>query len=186
MVIIGVTGTNGAGKGTVTDYLVNKKGFVHYSARAFIVEEIKRRGMPVDRDSMNIVSNDLRKQHSPSYIIEQYLERALREGKNTVIESIRTEGEVDLLHEHGALLISVDADQNVRYARIRARKNESDHVTFEKFVELEELESFSTDPTKHNISGVMQKADIHLLNNGTVEELEQALESELTQRGLLS
>lgn len=185
MIIVGITGTSGAGKGTVTDFLVHKKGFVHFSARAFIVEEIERRGLPVDRDSMIAVSNDLRKKHSPSYIIEQYVDRALKEGKNAVIESIRTEGEVDLLHAKGALLIAVDADQKLRYERACARKSESDHVTFEKFVEQEEIEKFSTDPGKHNISGVMQKADIHLMNNGTVEELEQALLDELTKRNLI-
>ena len=61
MFIIGITGTHGAGKGTVTNYLVNKKGFKHYSARDFIVDEIKKRSLLVDRDSMREVSNDLRK-----------------------------------------------------------------------------------------------------------------------------
>ena len=34
MIIIGITGTLGAGKGTIVDYLVKQKGFVHYSVRA--------------------------------------------------------------------------------------------------------------------------------------------------------
>jgi dephospho-CoA kinase len=179
MLIIGITGTSGAGKGTVTEYLVTKKGFRHYSARAFIVEEIERRGLPVDRDSMIAVSNDLRKKHSPSYIIEQYVLRAEKEGKNAVIESIRTEGEAELLHQKGALLISVDADQKIRYERIHARKNETDNVTFEEFQVQEEIEKFSADPGKHSISSVMKMADIHLVNNGTVEELECMVEEAL-------
>jgi dephospho-CoA kinase len=32
--IIGITGTDGAGKGAVVDYLVAQKGFTHYSGRA--------------------------------------------------------------------------------------------------------------------------------------------------------
>ena len=71
MITIGITGTLGAGKGTIVDYLIKNKGFVHYSVRSFITEEINRRGLPVNRDSMTMVGNDLRAQHSPSWIVEQ-------------------------------------------------------------------------------------------------------------------
>ena len=48
--IIGLTGSFGAGKGVVVDYL-KTKGFKHYAARDFITEEINRRNLPVNRDS---------------------------------------------------------------------------------------------------------------------------------------
>lgn len=66
MNIIGITGTLGAGKGTIVDYLI-KKGYVHYSVRAFIAEEVRRRGMEVNRDSLTLVANDLRASHSQLY-----------------------------------------------------------------------------------------------------------------------
>ncbi|HVW71909.1 MAG TPA: AAA family ATPase, partial [Candidatus Paceibacterota bacterium] len=68
--IIALTGTNGAGKGAVVDYLVKDKGFAHHSMSGFITDEIKRRGMPVNRDSMNIVGNDLRKTYHPAHVAE--------------------------------------------------------------------------------------------------------------------
>ena len=71
MLIIGITGTLGSGKGTIVDFLVKEKGFAHYSVRALVSEEIVRRGMEVNRDSMVIVANELRKQNSPSYITDQ-------------------------------------------------------------------------------------------------------------------
>ncbi|HEX3095769.1 MAG TPA: AAA family ATPase, partial [Patescibacteria group bacterium] len=46
MIIIGITGTAGSGKGTVVEYLVSKYGFKHYSARGFITEELVRRNLP--------------------------------------------------------------------------------------------------------------------------------------------
>ncbi len=61
--IIGITGTSGAGKGTVVDYLL-KKGFKHYSVRDFLTEEILKRGLEPNRDNMIFVANELRKNPS--------------------------------------------------------------------------------------------------------------------------
>lgn len=43
MLIIGITGTNGAGKGTVVEYLVKEKGFSHYSVSGYLTQILKRR-----------------------------------------------------------------------------------------------------------------------------------------------
>lgn len=40
MQIIGITGTLGAGKGTVVDYLVKNKGFNHFSVGDYLIDEI--------------------------------------------------------------------------------------------------------------------------------------------------
>ena len=61
--VIGITGTNGAGKGTVVDYLVNTRGFKHHSARELIFEEVDKQGLPRNRNSTNLVANELRKIH---------------------------------------------------------------------------------------------------------------------------
>lgn len=133
MTIIGITGTLGAGKGTVVDYLV-VKGFAHYSARDFITREIERRELPVNRDTMTIVANDLRATHSPSYIAETLYDEAAAAGKNAVIESLRTEGEIAALRAKGNfLLIAVDADPKIRYERIIARGSETDKISLKNF-----------------------------------------------------
>jgi hypothetical protein len=36
-----------------------------------LIEEIKKRNLPVDRDSMREVANDLRATYHPAYIVEQ-------------------------------------------------------------------------------------------------------------------
>jgi len=181
MKIVGITGTPGAGKGTITNYLVNKKGFVHYSASGFITEEILRRGLKINRDSMNLVSNDLRKKYSSSYIIEQLLLRAKETGKDAVIEALRTVDEAKTLQTEGATILAIDADQHLRYERILSRKSAKDNVCFEEFVKQEEKENHSSDPTEQNVMGVMKIADIHLTNNGTKKELEEKLEIALAK-----
>ncbi|MEI8007897.1 MAG: hypothetical protein WCI00_00095 [bacterium] len=65
--------------------------------RAFLIQEIEKRGMIVNRDSMVIVANDLRGKHTPSYIVEQLYQQAKASKKNTIIESIRVVGEAEAL-----------------------------------------------------------------------------------------
>ncbi len=111
--IIGITGTLGAGKGTVVEYL-KTKGFTHFSASGFITEEIRRRELPVNRDTMREVADDMRKTHGPGYITDELLSRAIQEGGDAVIESIRSVGEAENLKKHGAALWAVDADIRAR------------------------------------------------------------------------
>lgn len=174
--IIGITGTIGAGKGVLVDYL-KKKGFKHYSAREFIKKEIEKQGLTPDRDTMARVANDIRKEHGPTFIIESLYNEAVAENKDAVIESVREIAGAEFLKDEGAILIAVDADRRIRYERIRGRGQSTDNVTFEKFVEQEERELLSVDPNNQNILAVMEGADYHLMNNGSIEDFEKEVDS---------
>jgi dephospho-CoA kinase len=179
--IIGITGTLGAGKGAIVEYL-KKKGFKHYSVRAFITEEIERRGMPVNRDSMVSVGNDLRAKHGSSYCAEQLYERAKGEKGDCIIESIRTPGEADALRKKGKFyLFAVDANPRIRYERAAKRGTSTDRVSFEVFVENEKREMTSKDPNKQNIGKVIEMADFTFENDGTIEELNKKVEKVLAK-----
>ena len=71
MRIIGITGTIGAGKGTVVEYLTKPPhNFVHYSARTLLNKIIAERGLPEGRDSLRMVANELRGARGPAAVIE--------------------------------------------------------------------------------------------------------------------
>mgnify|MGYP006297379251 CR=1 FL=1 len=184
MMIIGITGTIGAGKGTIVEFLKKKKNFKHFSVRGFISEEIKKRGMPVNRDSMVVVANDLRAKNSPSYIVDRLFEKAREAGGNSVIESIRTPGEVESLMEKGNFrLFAVDCDPVIRFNRIKARASETDHVDFETFMENEKREMETDDPNKQNLKKCIEMADYVFDNSGLVEELYAEVEKVLGEIG---
>ena len=172
--IIGITGTLGAGKGTIVDFLINNMGFKHYSVREFIIQEINKRGLPVNRDVMTLVANDLREQNSPSFIVESLYEKAIKNANDSIIESIRTTGEIDALRKKGNfILFSVDAPVEERYKRIVLRNSETDNISFEEFVENEKREMFSNEPWKQNLFKCMEVADYKFINDGDIVDLEK-------------
>ena len=170
--IIGITGTDGGGKGTVVEYLAKKRGFVHCSARALWIDEINRQGLEVNRANMRIVANELRATHGSDFLIAEYKRRTgFSPEKNYVVESLRTTAEVDALKKEGGVLWAVDADPRIRYERIQARASESDAISFQEFVEHEALEMHDPDPSGMQKAAVIGMADVVLTNNGTQEEL---------------
>jgi len=177
MIIIGITGTIGAGKGTIVEYLVKNKKFKHFSARDLIVEEVNKRGLENIRDNMVVVANDLRQKHGSSYVADELYRRAVNFDNNCVIESLRTIGEIESLRSKGIfVLLAVDADPKIRYERILERKMTTDDVSFEKFLEDEEKEMESDDPNKQNLKRCIQMADFVIDNNGSLNELHSKIE----------
>jgi len=180
--IIGVTGTDGAGKGAVAEYLVAQKGYTHISARELIVEGIERRGLSVSRENMRIVANEMRQNNGNDVIVVRAFEKIEENAiARAVIESVRTTAEVITLKADGGILLAVDADQKLRYERIIARKSASDSVTFEKFQEQEAIEMNDPDPNGMQKAKVMEMADYTIMNEGTLEDLHQQIEAVLAK-----
>jgi dephospho-CoA kinase len=182
MIIIGITGTLGAGKGTVVEYLIEKHNFTHFSVREFIAEVITAAGHDVNRDTLTHTANALREQHGPGYIIEELYKKASKTSENCIIESIRTPGEITTLRKHkGFVLLAVDADIHIRYNRIVIRNSETDRIDLETFKSNEEREMHSKDPNRQNLSECIKNADYIIRNDGTIDELQQKTEEILNE-----
>ncbi len=181
--ILGITGTNGAGKGAVVDYLVTQKGFTHYSVRELILEEVKRRGLELNRVNIGATGTLMRQENEPAYFTNTFMARAKAAGKeDIVIESIRTLAEAENIRLHGGFTVGVDAPENIRYERITARGSVTDKVSFEDFRVQEDAEyrpKDASDPTQMNVLGVLQTVDYMLMNDGTLEEFHAKMEEML-------
>ena len=177
--IIGITGTIAAGKGTVVEIL-QKKGFTHYSARDYLTKELLAQQKPINRDEMRKLADFLRETKGPDIVIRSLFEMAQQKGGDVIIESVRSLGEVTFLEKQSDFhLLGVDADIKTRYERAIRRGTETDKIDFNTFVSQNEKENSGRTPFSGNILGCIQKADILINNDGTIEELEKNVQAVL-------
>lgn len=178
MIIIGITGTDGAGKGTVVEHLVAHHDFTHYSSRETIAAVAIEHGLPITRQQLRLTANELRGQFGDDYVVRRSYEAAIRDGATRIIiESVRTIAEADFLRTQGAIMLAVDADPAVRYERVQARRSETDRVSYETFLNHEALEANDPDPHGMQKIRVMAGADTTIFNNGSVTELTTAVDA---------
>lgn len=177
-IIIGITGTNGSGKGTVVEILRKKKHFHYFSVRGFITPLIEKRGWTVDRPHMQKISDELRKNYGPSYITDQLINQAFKKGDTAIIESFRAIGEVvsarkiaQNLHAK-FILLAVHSETSNRYERIQKRGSSTDKISFDVFVQHDKMEADLKEEHRANIHTCVKMADYTLENNGSMEELE--------------
>lgn len=182
MIVIGITGTLGAGKGTIVDYLVNKKGYRHYSVSGYLKERLIEKGLESNRDNLRIIANEIRTRYGPDYITKKLFIKAKKQNANVVIESIRNPKEAEFIKsQKNGYLFAVDVNCKTRYLRIQKRASEKDKVTFKKFCGQEKKELQSKDPNAQNLPKCILMADFKLDNNGTIKQLYEKVEKVLAK-----
>lgn len=173
--IIGLTGKNGSGKTAVSEYL-KSRGFEYFSLSDAIREEIRKRGGEITREILIEVGNELRREFGPGILAERIFDR-LESDRNYVIDSIRNPHEVKVLQRRKDFtLMSLEADQTIRFERSRRRMREGAVQTFEEFVEEEIRELDSGDPANQQLIATGQMADLTVTNNGTLQEMYRKLD----------
>ena len=183
--LIGITGTLGAGKGTVVEIL-KEKGFEHVAVSDTVLAgEAKKRGWEPNRQARHDVANEFRSQ-GPTKLMEvcfEYAKPLLEQGNDVVLEPQHTSEEAQFIKDKGGVMIAVNADIEIRYERIQKRGGAKDNVTFEEFKAHEEMEMHPTETTNNNLAGAIESADYVIVNNGDLEDLKEAVNTFLEKAG---
>jgi dephospho-CoA kinase len=171
--LIGLTGTNGSGKGEVAAFF-GKKGYECFSLSDLIREELIKRDEDITRDNLIRMGNQLREKFGADILARLVMKKI--KGK-AVIDSIRNPHEVEYLRKQkDFILLSVDAPVELRYERVRQRGRIESATNLREFIRKEE-EEMTSRKNGQQLRNCMSLADIALINDGTLEDLFQKLEA---------
>ncbi len=173
--LIGLTGTNGSGKGEAAAYFQNK-GFAYFSLSDLIRNELQKEEKEVTRDNLIQKGNQLREKYGPDILAKWALEKVK---DRAVIDSIRNPFEVEFLRKYGNfILLAIDAPVELRYERAKRRGREESASTVEEFIQKEKEEMTGSEKGQQLLS-CMAMADHLIINDGTLEEFHIKLEETL-------
>lgn len=171
--VLGLTGSNAAGKGEVAEYL-RTLGFAIHSLSDIVREEAAARGLAPDREHLIRIGNELRRDGGPGVLAERILPRL---GERDVVDSIRNPAEVRVLRDiPHFVLVGVRASLEVRFRRAQARGRRGDPQTLSDFREREAQEN-TIDPLAQRLAATLELADHIVDNDGTLDGLRRGLDA---------
>ncbi len=139
--IIGLTGSYCSGKDTVAEYLLNKRGFLHFSLSDELRKVLKSKNIEPTRENLIRIGTELRTKEGNGILAKMALEKMKGES-DYIVTSIRHPSEVEELKKNKTFtLINVDAPAELRFERMKKRNRKGDPETFKEFLEMEKRES---------------------------------------------
>lgn len=184
-IFIGLAGTLNAGKDSLGDILGKDFGFLHMST-SDMIRLMKKREFGDGPDSLLLRNdpyiNKLRAEKGPGFLVKAVYED-WEESKDQypggfVASAIRAIGEAETIHELGGIIVFVDADPEVRYARSQSRLRDANETnkSFEEFMATERLEIDvdQNDKNVQNLGAMKQMADLVIDNEySSIEEFQK-------------
>lgn len=141
MRVMGISGLPGSGKNLVSE-LAAERGAMIVSMGDIIREEARKRGETTKETARN-----LRAEHGQYIVAELTIEKIKKireEGfeSSIIVEGIRSPYEVSLFKENfdDFIILSIFANQDLRFERIKSRKREDDTTDFDTFVQRDQRE----------------------------------------------
>ncbi|RMF80718.1 MAG: hypothetical protein D6737_07140 [Chloroflexi bacterium] len=179
---LALVGMPGAGKTLCARHL-EQCGFYQFRFGSIIVDEVVRRGLPVEPENERIVREEFRERDGMAAIAKLALPRLNAELKTRttiVIDGLYGFSEYKLLREqlHAELIVvAIVSSREARYQRLATRSERPltrEEAERRDFQEIERLEK----------GGPIAIADYTLLNHGTPEDLLMALDELLDSLGI--
>ena len=170
--IIGVSGPYAVGKGEVVSFLQGCS-FSAWSLSDVIRKELARKGLKETRELMIETGTALREAEGPSALARRLM-GFLEPNHNYVIDSIRHPAEVEAFRELASdfRLLWIDADEEIRFRRMRDRNRQGDPESLAELRRLEGSELASVDPAGQQLLAVRELADHTIQNDGELDGLQ--------------
>lgn len=190
--LIGVAGTNCAGKDTVGEAL-QRHGFYVVSASRDVITEYARKHFNVtaeeakERSVLSRAGNQMRELLGPAAVVHVAIDHYQEEEKpfaGLAVTSLRTLAEAEAVQSLGGIVVYVDAPAKLRWQRAQSRARDKEaKLSFDEFVANEQIElkglSEGDPKTVMHIEAIGEIADLKLFNekNGIEEFEEHAYEA---------
>lgn len=182
--IIGIAGTNGAGKDTLGNLRLARLNARKVGLSDILRVEADKRGLSHERANLSAISTEMGIKLGAGALLTMTLlnfQETRRDDETGLsIVSVRRPAEAKVIQEAGGALVWIDADREVRYQRIleASRGRVDDMVSFGEFSEQEDREMHpkDTNPSTLNMAGVRDMSDFHVVNEfGSESEFEDYL-----------
>jgi dephospho-CoA kinase len=173
--VLALVGMAGSGK-TVCAQHLEQRGFPQFRFGSLVVDEVTRRGQPINPENERIVREEFRERYGMDAMAQLALPRLramLAERPCIVIDGLYSFSEYKTLQRdlsEQLIVVAVVADRALRYARLAQRPERpltAAQALERDYQEIERIEK----------GGPIAIADYTLLNNGGVPELLAALDA---------
>ncbi len=174
--LIWLTGRIAAGKWMIVEYLKDR-WFEYFTISQVVREEAQIRWVDITRKNLQDIWNEVRQNEWAGAWICRLISK-MESGKDYIIDWIRNPGEiVELRKQKDFHLISIDADQEIRFDRMLKRAKDSDPKTWELFLEIDDRDFGESDPLGQQVGKCMDLSDYKIENNWTLEQLHLSIEN---------
>ena len=185
---MGLVGLIGAGKTTVSDFLISK-GFHHLRFSAPIEIEIKKRGLPLERKIYQDIGDEWRTKFGLDYISRLLLQEVEKSSdSHFIVDGFRNLGEINpFMSLESFFLIGLVADAETRYQRLRKRGKPGDPHTKRDFLKQEKRDVGARQPDffGQNNSSVLELADVKINTAKNLDEVLKEVEEILEEKGFI-
>lgn len=172
-ILIGVMGEKGSGKETVGDLIIknlSNKKVERIRSSDVLGDTLKQWGIPLNRHNLQYLAIIMNKEFGPETLSNAVKKRMEEIDAEVIIfDGIRWPADIRLLRSFNKnKLIYVTASPEIRYERVKARKQKvgEGQATFEQFLEEEKAE------TEIYIGEIGNGADVKIDNSKGLLDLE--------------
>ncbi len=180
--IIGITGAFGSGKSTAAT-LIEREGYKKVYLSSYLELEAKKRKLPLTRKVLQDLGNEMRESQGSGVLMQRALQDLRNENK-IVVDGLRNLGEVTVLKKQkGSVLLSIMADREVRFNRLRLlkRREKLTPKLFER-LDLRDL-GVNEKITGLQTAFCIALADVYIDSNSTMDVFEAKILNFLNKYG---